>query len=112
MNAIRQERRMSGPATFAVALLLLTPSIVAFFASSAAANGADFPASALWFLYEMSLYIGCAGVAIVVALTVSAAIAHRISRVFVWLMAISVVGGASLLWYASHIYRNPWVPNR
>ncbi|HEX4076649.1 MAG TPA: hypothetical protein VHX49_14710 [Candidatus Acidoferrales bacterium] len=112
MSAIRQERRMSGPATFAVALLLLTPSIVAFFASSAAEHGADFPASALWFLYEMSLYMGCAGVAIVIALTVSAGVKRRISRVFVWLMTISVVGGASLLWYASHIYRNPWVSNR
>ena len=112
MSAFEQGRRMSGPAMFAVALLLLTPSIVAFFASSAAVHGADFPASALWFTYEMSLYIGCAGVAIVVALTISAAIAHRISRVFVWLMTVSVVGGASLLWYAAHIYRNPWTTNR
>ena len=103
---------MGGPATLAVALLLLTPSIVAFFASSAAEHGADLPASGLWFMYEMSFYIGCAGVAIVIALTTSAAIAHRISRVFVWLMTVSVVGGASLLWYAAHIYRNPWVSNR
>ncbi|MGO9589553.1 MAG: hypothetical protein ACLP3K_05835 [Candidatus Acidiferrales bacterium] len=112
MSAFEQGRRMSGPAMLAVALLLLTPSIVAFFASSAAVQGADLPASALWFMYEISLYIGGAGVAIVVALTISAAIAHRISRVFVWLMAMSVVGGASLLWHSSHIYRNPWMTNR
>jgi hypothetical protein len=112
MSDFRQERGMSGPTTFAVALLLLAPSIVAFFASSASAHGADFPASALWFMYEMALYMGCAGIAIVVALIVSAVIARRISRVFVWLMTASVVGGASLLWYAAHIYRNPWTTNR
>lgn len=103
---------MSGPATLAVALLLLTPSIVAFFASSAAVHEADFPASALWFMYEMALYMGCAGVAIVIALTVSAAITRRIQRVFIWLMTFSVLGGASLLWYAAHIYRNPWTSSR
>jgi len=112
MNAFRQERRMGGPGTLALALLLLMPSVVAFFSSSSIMHEANFPVSALWFVYEISLYLGCAGVAIVVALTISAAIAHRISRVFVWLMAVSVVCGASLLWYSSHIYRNPWMTNR
>ncbi|HTX14179.1 MAG TPA: hypothetical protein VMD77_02710 [Candidatus Baltobacteraceae bacterium] len=111
MSAFVQERRMGGPATFAIALLLLTPSIVAFYAASAIANQADLPVSGLWFLYEMSLYFGCAGVAIVAALTLSAGLGRRFSRVYVWLMAAAAVGGASLLWYAAHIYRNPWMPN-
>jgi hypothetical protein len=107
MGAIVQERRMSGASMFAVALLLLTPTVVAFFASSAIVHDADFPASALWLMYEVSLYIGCVGIAIDAGLTISAAVGHRISRVFVWLMAISAAGGASLLWYAAHIYRSP-----
>lgn len=111
MSAIEQERRLSGSGAFAIALLLTAPSIVAWFASAAAAHQAAFPASSLWFVYEMSLYAGCAGVAIVVGLTIHAAIRRRISRVFVWLMALVAVVGASLLWYASHIYRNPWTTN-
>jgi hypothetical protein len=111
MNAMRQDRRLGGPATFAIALLLLTPSIVAFYAASAIANQANLPVSALWFMYEMSLYFGCAGIAIVVALTLSAAVGRRFSPVLIWLMAVSVIAGASLLWYAAHIYRNPWMHN-
>ena len=42
MSAIVPERRMSGASMFAVALLLLTPTVVAFFASSAIVHEADF----------------------------------------------------------------------
>lgn len=108
MDTTAQDRKMSGPGTFALSLLLMAPSVVAFFASSAIAHEAQFPSSALWFVYEISLYVGCVGVALVAALTISAAIGHWIPSVFVWLMAISAVAGASLLWYASHIYRSPW----
>lgn len=108
MGAIVPERRMSGANMFAVALLLLAPTVVAFFASSATVHEADFPASALWLVYEVSLYIGCVGIAIAAGLTISAAVGQRVSRVIVWLMAISAAGGASLLWYAVHIYRSPW----
>jgi hypothetical protein len=108
MSAFIPERRMGGASTFAISLLLTTPSIIALFASSAIVHEAELPTSALWFVYEMSLYLGCVGVAIVIGLTISAAIGHRISRVFVWLMGISAAGGAFLLWYAAHIYRSPW----
>ena len=103
-----QERKLGGPGTFALALLLVAPSILAVFASFAIAHGVSFPASALWFIYEVSLYLGYIGVVVVVVLTYSAAVIGRIPRVFVWLMGISGVVGVFFLWYASHIYQSPW----
>ena len=108
MCAFIPERRLGGASTLAISLLLVTPAVTAFYASSAIAHEAELPTSALWFVYETSLYIGCLGVLVVAGLTVSAAMGHRIHRVFVWLTGIAAAGGASLLWYAVHIYRSPW----
>jgi hypothetical protein len=108
MPVATQEQNLGGPGTFAVALLLITPSILAVFASFATVHGVSFPASALWFTYEASLYLGYIGVVVVAVLTYSAAVVGQIPRVFVWLMGISGVAGAFLLWYASHIYQSPW----
>ncbi|HXR25747.1 MAG TPA: hypothetical protein VN742_10335 [Candidatus Binataceae bacterium] len=108
MSAIVQDRKLSGPGAFSLTLLLITPSVVAFFASSALAHEARFPASALWFIYEISLYVGCLGVGVAAALTVIEAIRRQISPVFPCLMGISVIVGISLLWYARHIFRTPW----
>ena len=108
MDAIVQERRVSGGGRLAVSLLLVAPSALAWFAAAAIVHQADFPASALWFVYETSMLIGCIGVLAVGALTVSAAVGRETARVFVWLMGVAGVGGVLLLWYAAHIYRSPW----
>ena len=108
MSAIVQERNVSGGGRLAVSLLLIAPSAIAWFAAAAIAHEADFPASALWFVYETSMFLGCVGVLVVAALTFSAALGRETGRVFVWLMGIAGAGGASLLWYAAHIYRSPW----
>lgn len=91
-----------------MSLLLIAPAALAWFAAAAILHGADFPASALWLIYETSMLIGCIGVLVVGALTVSAAVGRETARVFVWLMGIVGAGGAGLLWYAAHIYRSPW----
>jgi hypothetical protein len=108
MSAMVQERGVSGGGKLAISLLLITPSAIAWFASSAIVHDADFPASAMWFTYETSLFIGCVGVLVVAALTVSTAVGRQTSRVFVWLMGTMAAGGIFLLWYAVHIYRSPW----
>jgi|SRR5271170_7801623 hypothetical protein len=108
MRAIVQDRKLSGPAALWVTLLLLTPSIISFLASAVLSRGADFPSSALWFVYNDSLYIGCVGVIVAAILTVVKAVQGQISRVFVWLMGASVIAAVFLLWYAHHVYRNPW----
>jgi hypothetical protein len=108
MHLKAHERGIGGGGTFAVALLLITPSILAVFASFSTAHGVSFPASALWFTYQISLYLGYIGVVVVAVLTYSAAVMGEIHRAFVWLMGISGLLGIFLLWYAAHIYRNPW----
>ncbi|MGD0956732.1 MAG: hypothetical protein ABR953_07855 [Candidatus Acidiferrales bacterium] len=108
MSAIVQDRKLSGPAAFWLTLLLITPSVVSVFASAALSREAGFPSSALWFLYNDSLYIGYVGVVIAGILTVIKAVQGQISRVFVWLMGASVIVAILLLWYAHHVYRNPW----
>jgi len=108
MSAIVPDRKLSGPGAFWLTLLLVTPSVVSVFASAALAREAGFPSSALWFLYNDSLYIGCVGVVVAAILTVVKAVQGQISRVFVWLMSASIVGAVFLLWYAHHVYRNPW----
>ena len=110
MTAIVQERKLSGLATFGLALLLVAPSAVALFASWALAQRARFPASALWLVYEISLYAGYVGVGVAALLAVLEAIRREISPVFRWLMGVLAVIGIFLLWYARHIYQNPWGP--
>jgi len=99
---------VGGGGKLAISLLMIAPAALAWFASAAIVHQADFPASALWFVYETSMLLGCIGVLVVGALTVSAAVGRETGRVFVWLMGMAGAGGASLLWYAAHIYRSPW----
>jgi len=111
MNAIVQERKLSGLATFGLALLLVAPSAVALFASWALAQRARFPASALWLVYEVSLYAGYVGVGASALGAIVEAFRREIPPLFRWLMGISAIAGFCLLWYARHIYQNPWAPN-
>ena len=108
MSAIMRDRKLSGAGALSLTLLLITPSVIAFFASAALAHEADFPSSALWFLYNNSLYIGYVGAVVAGILTVFEAVQGQISRVFIWLMGASVIAAVLLLWYAHHVYRNPW----
>jgi len=103
-----EEQRSNGPGKFALSLLLIVPSILSFLASAAIVQNLDFPASALWFIYEVSWYIGIVGALIIVAMLVNGALQGTISAAFLWLMATVAVIGIALIWYASHIYRSPW----
>jgi hypothetical protein len=108
MSPLSERRRMGGPYTFAVTLLLITPAILAFSAAGATRYELGFPASALWFIYSAGLYVGYAGVIAAASLTALEAYRREIARAFVWSMGIVVVIGLLLLLYAPYVYRNPW----
>jgi hypothetical protein len=110
-ESIPSGKRLSGPGKLALALLFISPSVVAWFASSATVHQAEFPASTLWIVYEASVYLGWAGVVIVAIMTAAEAIGGRLPHLFPWVMGICVLLAVLLLCYATHIYRDPWIAN-
>jgi hypothetical protein len=108
MSPLSERRRIGGPGTFAITLLLTTPAMLAFSAADATRHDFGFPASALWFIYSAGLYVGYAGVIAAASLTALEAHRREIAAPFVWSMGIVVVLGLVLLLYAPYVYRNPW----
>ena len=88
-------------------LLLCLPSLFAVFSSMQIAAG-GMGSSALWFIYQVSQYVGLVGIIVGAVLTIIKATDGTISRVYVGLMGCSVVLSIFFLWYAFHIYRSPW----
>jgi hypothetical protein len=101
------EPRSGGFEMFGVTMLLCLPAVLAVFVS-AQISGNAYHSSALWFMYQVSQYIGMIGIIVGAALTIIKASEGRISRVAVTLMGFSVLLSVFLLWYAVHIYRSPW----
>lgn len=92
---------------FGVTMLLCLPAMLAVFVS-AQISGNSYHSSALWFMYQVSEYIGVIGIIAGAALTVVRASDGKSSRIAVTLMGFSVLLAVFLLWYAVHIYRSPW----
>jgi len=107
MTSIR-ERKIGGPATFALTLLLIMPALMAFGAAAGLSHEFGFPESALWLIYSASIYLGYLGVIVAAVVTVIEAFKREIALAFIWLMGTSVVIGICLLLLAPHFYRNPW----
>lgn len=101
------ERRSGGYGMFGVTMLLCLPAMLAVFVS-AQISGNSYHNSALWFMYQVSEYIGVIGIVVGAALTVVRASDGKSSRIAVTLMGFSVLLAVFLLWYAVHIYRSPW----
>jgi len=59
-------------------------------------------------MYQVSQYIAYLGLTVATVLTIINAKQDAISRIIVFLMALSIVCGIAALWYAVHIYRSPW----
>lgn len=102
-----RDRLIGGPGTFALALLFTSPSALSLFAAFELVHE-DFPASALWFVYEVSFYAGCVGIGITAVLAIVEAIRRQIPSLYPRLMAFVVMFGILLLWSATRIYQNPW----
>jgi hypothetical protein len=101
------EQRSGGYGMFGVTMLLCLPALLNVFVS-AEISGTSYHSSALWFMYQVSQYIGVLGIIVAAALTIIKASEGAISRVAVMLMGFSVLLSVFLLWYAVHIYRSPW----
>jgi hypothetical protein len=106
-QTMTNEPRSGGFEMFGVTMLLCLPAVLAVFVS-AQISGNAYHSSALWFMYQVSQYIGMIGIIVGAALTIIKASEGRISRVAVTLMGFSVLLSVFLLWYAVHIYRSPW----
>jgi hypothetical protein len=102
------ERKIGGPGTFALTLLLIVPAMLAFGAAAGLSHQFGFPESALWLIYSGSIYLGYLGVIVAAVLTVVEAFKREIALAFIWLMGTCVVIGLGLLLLAPHFYRNPW----
>ncbi|MGA8142478.1 MAG: hypothetical protein WB987_01140 [Candidatus Acidiferrales bacterium] len=88
-------------------LFLLIPCWLAFVWVSALSRNAT-PASAVWFLYEVSRLVGYVGILAAAGITVGAAIRRATSGLFLALMVLSIGSAALVLWYTAHIFRSPW----
>jgi hypothetical protein len=108
MDAVLHQRRSGGGRPLTLALLLLLPAGMALFSSYALVHRALYSVSALWFMYEISLYLGIAGSIVAVGTTIREAVRCRIHLACVLLMGISALASIGLVFYAVHIYRNPW----
>ena len=101
------ERRRGGYGMFGVTMLFCLPAMLAVFVS-AEISGHTYYSSALWFMFQMSQYIGVIGTIVAASLTIIKASEGKISRIALTLMGFSVLLSVFLLWYAVHIYRSPW----
>ena len=108
METVLQPRKLGGPGMLAFTLLFVAPSVLAFFTSYALVHRTFYFVSALWFVYEVSFYLGAAGAALAFAMMVVCVARRKIPLAFLWLMGIAAVAAVLFEWYASHIYRNPW----
>jgi hypothetical protein len=102
-----REQRSGGYGMFGVTMLMCLPAMLNVFVS-AEISGNSYHSSALWFMYQVSQYIGVLGIIVGAALTIIKASEGTISRIAVALMGFSVLLAVFLLWYAVHIYRSPW----
>jgi hypothetical protein len=99
--------RRGGYGLVGVTMLLALPAALAVFTSAQMVDG-TYRSSALWFMYQVSQYLGVVGIIVAAALTIIKASEGTISRIALSLMGFSVVLAVILLWYAGHIYRSPW----
>jgi hypothetical protein len=100
-------RRSGGYGVFGVTMLLCLPAMLNVFVSGEI-SGNSYHSSALWFMYQVSQYIGVIGIVVAAALTIIKASDGKSSRIAITLMGFSVLLAVFLLWYAVHIYRSPW----
>src|ERR1700693_5566695 len=100
--------RRGGGQTLLFTLLLVSPCFFAWASSWVISQGGPNSHSGMWFMYQVSQYIASLGLIVATVLTIINAKQDTISRIIVFLMALSIVCGIAALWYAVHIYRSPW----
>jgi hypothetical protein len=97
-----------GVTTLLFTVLLISPCFFAWASSYVISQGGINSHSGMWFLYQVSQYLAYLGLLVALVLTIIHGSQQRMSRIFVFLMALLIASGISALWYATHIYRSPW----
>ena len=100
--------KRGGVTTLLFTLLLVSPCFFAWACSWVISQGGPNSHSGMWFIYQVSQYLAYLGLIVALVLTIVNVKQAAISRIIVFLMALSIVSGISALWYAIHIYRSPW----
>jgi|ERR1700683_2378240 hypothetical protein len=100
--------KRGGVTTLLFTLLLVSPCFFAWACSWVISQGGPNSHSGMWFIYQVSQYLAYLGLIVALVLTIVNVKQAAISRIIVFLMALSIVSGISALWYAVHIYRSPW----
>ncbi|HXN18954.1 MAG TPA: hypothetical protein VN875_11515 [Candidatus Binatus sp.] len=100
--------RRSGVTTLLFTVLLVSPCFFAWACSWVISQGGPNSHSGMWFIYQVAQYLSYLGLVVALVLTIINAKEGAISRIIVFLMALSITSGISALWYAVHIYRSPW----
>jgi hypothetical protein len=100
--------KSGGVKTLLFTLLLVSPCFFAWASSYVISQGGPNSHSGMWFMYQVSQYLAYLGLVVAAVLTMINVKHPEVSRIIVFLMAVSIVSGISALWYAVHIYRSPW----
>jgi hypothetical protein len=108
MSPVSEPRRLSGPESLALTILFAFPAALSVFASYGLVHRWLYSTSALWFFYEISLYLGISGACFAGAFTIVQLIRRHIAAPFVLSMGLATAAAVALVWYAVHIYRDPW----
>jgi hypothetical protein len=108
MSTLVEPRKMTGPENLALTLLFAAPSALSLFASYAVMHDWLYSTSALWFIYEISFYLGVLGAVLAGSLTTVQVARRELPAAFLWLMGISTAAAVLIVWYAAHIFRSPW----
>jgi surface polysaccharide O-acyltransferase-like enzyme len=102
------QSRKGGFGLFGATALLCLPSLFSVYSSSEIASSGGSGSSGLWFMFQVSEYVGVIGIVVGAALVVMEITEGKISRIAIGLMTASVFFAIFLQWYAIHIYRSPW----
>jgi hypothetical protein len=100
--------KRGGVTTLLFTALLVSPCFCAWASSYVISQGGAGSHSGMWFLYQVSQYLSYLGLVVAAVLTIVNGSLRTTARIFIFLMALLIVGGISALWYATHIYRSPW----
>ena len=104
---MENEPRAGGFGSFGATVILCLPSAFAVCSSLAIASGGT-GSSALWFMMQISQYVGAIGIIVAASLTIIKWKEGKASRIALTLMMFSVLLAIFLQWFAVHIYQSPW----
>src|ERR1700685_2454446 len=90
--------KRGGVTTLRFTALLVSPCFFAWASSYVISQGGAGSHSGMWFMYQVSQYLSYLGLVVALVLTIINGSLRTISGIFIFLMALLIVGGISALW--------------